>query len=59
MVDGNHQCNAAILNQNKAQFQWELSLAQFSPSLLLLLSVKIFFNSFKLMAVAQTLTFLP
>ena len=34
MVVGNHQCNAANLNQNKPQFQLELSLAQFSPSLL-------------------------
>ena len=34
MVVGNHQCNAASLNQSKAQFQLELSLAQFSPSLL-------------------------
>ena len=33
MVVGNHQCNAANLNQNKPQFQVELSLAQFSPSL--------------------------
>ena len=34
MVVGNYQCNAANLNQSKAQFQLELSLAQFSPSLL-------------------------
>ena len=34
MVVGNHQCNAANLNQSKPQFQLELSLAQFSPSLL-------------------------
>ena len=27
MVVGNHQCNAANLNQIKAQFQLELSLA--------------------------------
>ena len=33
MVVGNHQCNAANLNQSKPQFQLELSLAQFSPSL--------------------------
>ena len=33
MVVGNHQCNAATLNQSKSQFQLELSLAQFSPSL--------------------------
>ena len=33
MVVGNHQCNAANLNQSKAEFQLELSLAQFSPSL--------------------------
>ena len=33
MVVGNHQCNAANLNQRKAQFQLELSLAQISPSL--------------------------
>ena len=32
MVVGNHQCNAASLNQSKAQFQLELSLAQFSTS---------------------------
>ena len=31
----NYQCNAANLNQSKPQFQLELSLAQFSPSLLL------------------------
>ena len=36
MVVGNHQCNAANLNQHKAQFQLELSLAQFSPSLFIL-----------------------
>ena len=33
MVVGNHQCNAANLNQSKPQFPLELSLAQFSPSL--------------------------
>ena len=33
MVVGNHQCNAANLNQSKPQFQLELSLAQFSTSL--------------------------
>ena len=34
MVVGNHQCIAAAnLNQSKAQFQLELSLAQFRPSL--------------------------
>ena len=33
MVVGNHQCNAANLNQSKPQFLLELSLAQFSPSL--------------------------
>ena len=33
MVVGNHQCNAANRNQSKPQFQLELSLAQFSPSL--------------------------
>ena len=33
MLVGNRQCNAANLNQNEAQFQLELSLAQFSPSL--------------------------
>ena len=33
MVVGNYQCNAANLNQSKAQFQLELSLAQLSPSL--------------------------
>ena len=33
MVVGNHQCNTANLNQSKPQFQLELSLAQFSPSL--------------------------
>ena len=33
MERGNHQCNAANLYQSKAQFQLELSLAQFSPSL--------------------------
>ena len=39
MLVGNHQCNAANLNQNKAQFQLELNLvqlftfiAQLSPS---------------------------
>ena len=37
MVVGNHQCNAANLNQNKPQLQLELSLAQFSPSLFLLI----------------------
>ena len=36
MVVGNHQCTAAAnLNQSKAQFQLELSLAQFRPSLFL------------------------
>ena len=33
MVVGNHQCNAANLNQGKPQFQLELSLAQVGPSL--------------------------
>ena len=33
MVVGNHQCNAANLNQSQPQFQLELSLAQFSPTL--------------------------
>ena len=33
MVVGNHPCNAANRNQSKPQFQLELSLAQFSPSL--------------------------
>ena len=33
MVVGNHQCNAANLNHSEPQFQLELSLAQFSPSL--------------------------
>ena len=33
MVVGNHQCNAANLNLSESQFQLELSLAQFSPSL--------------------------
>ena len=33
MVVGNHQRNAANLNQSKAQFHLELSLAQFSPRL--------------------------
>ena len=33
MVVGNHQCKVANLNPSKAQFQLELSLAQFSPSL--------------------------
>ena len=37
MVVGNHQCKVANLNQSKAQFQLELSLAEFSPSLLILL----------------------
>ena len=36
MVVGNHQCKVANLNQSKAQFQLELSLAQFSPSLFLI-----------------------
>ena len=36
MVVGNHQCNPANRNQSKPQFQFELSLAQFSPSLLTL-----------------------
>ena len=35
MVVDNHQCNAANLYQSKAQFQFKLSLAQFSPSLFL------------------------
>ena len=35
MVVGNQQCNAANLNQSKTQLQLGLSLAQFSPSLLL------------------------
>ena len=34
MVVGNHQFKIANLNQSKPQLQWELSLAQFSPSLL-------------------------
>ena len=33
MVVGNHYCKAANLKQSKAQFQLELSLTQFSPSL--------------------------
>ena len=33
MVVSNHQLNVANLNQSKSQFQLELSLAQFSPSL--------------------------
>ena len=33
----NHPYNAATLNQSKPQFQLELSLAQFSPSLLTIL----------------------
>ena len=45
MVVGNHQCNAANLNQSKPQFQSELSLAQFSPSLftvfLLIVSISV------------------
>ena len=35
MVVGNQQCNAANLDQSKPQFQLELSLAQFSPTLFL------------------------
>ena len=35
MVVGNPQCKVANLNQSKAQFQLELNLAQFSPSLFL------------------------
>ena len=38
MVVGNYQYNAANLKQSKAEFQLELSSAQFSPSLLKLLS---------------------
>ena len=37
MVVGNQQCNAANPNQSKPQFQLELRLAQFSPSLFLLI----------------------
>ena len=33
MLVGNHQCNAANLNQSEPQFQLELSLAPFSISL--------------------------
>ena len=33
MAVGNYQCNTANLNHGKNQFQLELSLAQFSPSL--------------------------
>ena len=35
MAVANHQCNAANLNQSKAPFQLELSLAQFSPACLM------------------------
>ena len=45
MVVGNYQCNAANLNQSKPQFQLELSLAQFSPSLFPYLG-NIFLNGF-------------
>ena len=38
MVVCNHQYNAANLNQSKSQFQLELSLAHFSPSLLFCLN---------------------
>ena len=41
MVVGYHQCNAANLNQSKAQFQLELSLAQFSSSLSLLITEQV------------------
>ena len=37
MVVGNHQCSAANLNQSKPWFQLELSLAQFSPNLIIYL----------------------
>ena len=39
MVVGNHQYKVANLNQSKARFQLELSLAQFSPSLFLILLI--------------------
>ena len=43
MAVGNYQCNAANLTQSKAQVQLELSLAQFSPSLLAYFLVPIIF----------------
>ena len=42
---GNHQCNAETLNQSTAQFQLELSLAQFSPSLFFLIFSPLVFSN--------------
>ena len=47
MVVGNHQCNAANLNQSKPQFHLELSFAQFSPSLF---SIFLIFPDFHLIS---------
>ena len=64
MVVGNHQCNAANCNQSKPQFQLELSLAQFSPSLLTfshdsnVIKLFILFNKYRLCLPLFTLVYL-